>query len=142
MNQDSNTDLSRLINAAETAVDKKEDRQTPRPRKRSPSPWMVVGILLVIIAASLAALWSELRPPGAADIARDLEAIVARARDAIEGARGASGELPAALPNAALASVVRYEKGQKEYRLSATAMGVRVTLEPDGKTRTERGVDP
>lgn len=142
MSQDSNSDLSRLINAAENAVDKKEARQAPRQRKRASSPWLLVSILLVIIAASLAALWSELRPPGAADIARDLEAIVARARDVIEAARGATGELPAALPNAALASVVRYEKGQKDYRLSATAMGVRVTLEPDGKTRTERGVDP
>lgn len=142
MNQDSNTDLSRLINAAENAVDNKQARQASRPRKRSFSPWLLPTILLVIIAASLAALWSELRPPGTADIARDLEAIVARARDAIEAARGASGELPAALPNAAMASVVRYEKNQNEYRLSATAMGVRVTREPDGQTRTERGVDP
>lgn len=142
MNQDSNTDLSRLINAAENAVDNKQARQASRPRKRSFSPWLLPTILLVIITASLAALWSELRPPGTADIARDLEAIVARARDAIEAARVASGELPAALPNAAMASVVRYEKNQNEYRLSATAMGVRVTREPDGQTRTERGVDP
>ena len=140
MNQDSDTDLSRLINAAENAVDNKEARQAPRPRKRSSSPWLLLTILLAIIAASLAALWSELRPPGTSDIERDLEAVVARARDAIEAARGTSGELPAAVPNAALASVVRYEKGQNEYRLSATAMGVRVTREPDGKTRTEKGV--
>lgn len=142
MNQDSSTDLSRLINAAEHAVDKKDARHAPPSRKRPASPWLLVGILFAIIAASLGALWSELRPPGAADIARDLEAIVASARDAIEAARGASGELPAAVPNAALASVVRYEKGEKDYRLSATAMGVRVTREPDGKTRTERGVEP
>jgi hypothetical protein len=140
MTQDPSNDLSRLINAAENAVDKKEARQAPSTRKRPASPWLVPGILLVIIAASLAALWSELRPPGAADIARDLEAIVARARDAIEAARGANGELPATVPNAALASIVRYEKGEKDYRLSATAMGVRVTREPDGKTTTEKGV--
>jgi hypothetical protein len=73
----------------------------------------VPGILLVIIAASLAALWSELRPPGTSDIARDLEAIVARARDAIEAARGTNGELPATVPNAALASDSALRKGRE-----------------------------
>ena len=51
-------------------------------------------------------------------------------------AKSGSGTLPASIPNASLAAVVVYEPGQQDYKLSATVMGVRVTLERDGsKTR-------
>lgn len=41
---------------------------------------------------------------------------------------------------AVLASVVRYEKTDKTYTLSATVLGVRVTMESDGPKRTDFGV--
>jgi hypothetical protein len=48
--------------------------------------------------------------------------------------------LPDALPNASLAAVVQYEPDSNEYKLVATMMGVRVTLQKNGSKSTDVGV--
>lgn len=106
-----------------------------RPRRRL---WFNACLLLVT-ALALHSVWTSLRPPSTQQTARDLEAVVDAARQSVEEARSQTGQLPAALPNAALASVVRYEPDAGSYRLSATIMGVRVSLEPDGKKLTVTG---
>jgi hypothetical protein len=98
-----------------------------------------VACLLLLTAWSLHSVWGALRPPTVQQTARDLEAVIDAARQSIESARTQTGQLPSALPNAALASVVRYEPDAGSYRLSATIMGVRVSLEPDGQKLTVTG---
>lgn len=98
-----------------------------------------VGGLLVLIAVALHSVWTAWMPPSAQQTARDLEAVVDAARQSVESVRSRTGQLPSALPNAALASVVRYEPDAGSYRLSATIMGVRVSLEPDGQKVTVTG---
>jgi hypothetical protein len=130
-------DLNALIDQATTTVSKAAER-----RRRAKSALNLTPVLGVVLAALIAfALWSiysRLAPPGAATIERDLDAVVEQARVAIEAARKENGQLPDALPNASLASVVQYQHGSQDYQLSATIMGIRVTLAPGGKKTVEK----
>lgn len=110
------------------------------PRRRGPR-MVFVAALLVLCAVAFHSLWTALAPPSTGQTARDLEAVVDAARQSVEAARSRTGQLPSALPNAALASVVRYEPDAGSYRLSASIMGVRVSLEPDGHKVTVTGED-
>ena len=97
-------------------------------------------VLLALTIYVIASISARLTPPGSKEIARDLEIALEQARTAVEEAKNRTGKLPEALPNASLASVVRYEHQEDDYRLSTTIMGIRVTLEPDGRKHVEMGV--
>lgn len=85
-------------------------------------------------------VWHANAPPSRLQVAEDLERVLDMAKASVDAAKSGSGALPAAIPNASLAAVVVYEPGQQDYKLSATVMGVRVTLERDGsKTRDISG---
>lgn len=135
-------DLSNLISNAESDIEKHATarrRRAKRGRYRSPST-ILLGGLIVILAYCGHWLWVALRPPHQAQVAHDLALAVDQARAAVETAKTRTGELPDALPNASLAAVVRYEPERDEYRLVATMMGVRVTLQRDGTRSTDVGV--
>ena len=85
--------------------------------------------------------WWSFAPLPAGRVASDLEAVIEAARLSVEKAKGETGRLPDSLPNAALAAVVRYERGQSDYRLSTSVLGVRVTLERDGSKIVDRDGD-
>ncbi len=135
-------DLASLIAKAQAeAVRARPQPVAPRPRQPLGRA-IVIAVLLSVVAMALHVLWDDLFTPPVRRTTRDLEAAVDAARESIERAKAQTGQLPSALPNAALATVVRYEPDAGGYRLSATIMGVRVTLEPDGRKKTETGVDP
>ncbi len=141
MNDAKPADYSALITKAEKAVAPKagEDR-----RERNAKPGRSRQVFVIALAGvalfALASLWGHLTPPGKDAVARDLDQTVELARAAVDEARKATGELPPTLPNAALASVVSYEPAGTQYRLAATIMGVRVTLEPNGSKTVNMGV--
>ena len=135
------TDYSALISKAEKAVAAKAggDRRDPTagPGRRRQ---VLVAAPAGVTVFALAWVSSQLAPPGKGAVARDLDKAVELARNAVDDARKTTGELPATLPNAALASVVSYEPAGTQYRLAATIMGVRVTLEPNGSKTVDMGV--
>lgn len=132
-------DLNALIDAASDTIDKKYSRPVPASRRSIFKPVLSLILLAVIVYAGMS-VYGRLAPPGPAKVTRDLESVVEQARAAIEASRKATGEYPDALPNAALASVVEYDHEKDTYKLSATIMGIRVTLEPGGKKQIEKGV--
>ena len=89
---------------------------------------------------SIYSIWTQFAPPSADIVARDLERVIDTARDSVEKSKSETGQLPEVLPSASLGSVVRYERGQSDYQLSATMLGVRVTLARDGKKIVEKGI--
>ncbi len=111
------------------------------PKRRALASRLSSMVLLAAAAFALYQLWSVFAPPSTGQTTRDLEAAVDAARQSIEDERSRTGRLPEALPNAALASVVRYEPDASTYKLSATILGVRVTLQSDGQKTTETGVN-
>lgn len=95
-------------------------------------------LALVLLVAWIARdIWSSLQPPALEQVARDLQATLHSARDSIEQSAGESGKLPDAIPSASLSTVIQYEPAMGTYTLSATVLGVRVTLQRDGTTLTE-----
>lgn len=135
-------DLASLIEKAQAEATRARPQPVAAPVRRPVGRAVALAVLLVMLAAALHVLWDDLFTPPVRQTTRDLEAAVDAARESIERAKAQTGQLPTALPNAALATVVRYEPEAGGYRLSATIMGVRVTLEPDGRKKTETGVDP
>lgn len=132
--------LSELISQAENTS---QQQAEARPAaKRKPIPFrLIFGVLLAsVVAYAGTKISAALSPPTQKEVAHDLEVVIDKAHDAIEAAKTKTGELPDALPNAALASVVRYDHDKDTYSLSATILGIRVTLEPGGKKKTETGV--
>lgn len=104
--------------------------------------WIVAGatVLAAIHTADLASRrWRE---PAADAAARDLAIVVQAAGRSVEAVRGQTGRLPEALPNPAHANLVRYKVTDGAYALSASVLGLRVTLQPDGTTKTEPEPQP
>lgn len=131
-------DLNALIAQAEQTASRSVLR---KPAERRPmGRWLWGAVLAGLTVYAVSTLWRELAPPSSQKTASDLEAVVDAARQSVEEARTQTGRLPEALPNASLASVVVYEPGTSDYRLSATIMGVRVTLQSNGQKTTETGV--
>lgn len=131
-------DLNALIAQAEQTAARSVLR---KPTERRPMwRWLWPAVLAGLTVYAVATVWDAISPPSSQKTARDLEAVVDAARRSVEEARTQTGRLPEALPNASLASVVVYEPGTSDYRLSATIMGVRVTLQSDGQKTTETGV--
>jgi hypothetical protein len=141
MNKDSRggDDLSALIRQAEGEVSKQVRREPAAPGGSFVGPALGAALAALAIYA-VYALWSLFAPPSAGKVTRDLEVAVEAARVSVEKAKSESGQLPETIPSASLGSVVRYEHGKGDYRLSATILGVRVTLERDGKKIIEKGV--
>ncbi len=135
------TDLEALIQKAHHETLRAERGPQVPPPRRALAGRLWGALLLAVAAFALHALWSAFAPPSTSQTARDLEAAVDAARKSVEAERSRTGRLPDALPNAALASVVRYEPEVSTYKLSATILGVRVTLETDGRKTTETGVN-
>ena len=134
-------DYSALISKAEKAVAAKAgDDRRERPAKPGRGRQVFAFALAGVTLFALASIWDRLAPPGKGAVARDLDKAVELARTAVDDARKTTGELPPTLPNAALASVVSYEPAGTQYRLAATIMGVRVTLEPNGSKTVNMGV--
>jgi hypothetical protein len=142
MNDTNPNDLSRLIDQAENQVSQQAARSAKASRKPGPSLFkpVMMALLAGLTVYAVFAIWTRLAPPGPAAITHDLEVVLERARDAVESAKKETGEYPDALPNASLASVVSYNHETDNYQLSATIMGIRVTLEPGGKKQIEKGV--
>lgn len=141
MNEAKPADYSALISKAEKAVAAKAgDDRRERPAKPGRGRQVLVAALAGATLFALVSLWSHLSPPGKDAVARDLDQTIELARAAVDDARKATGELPPTLPNAALVQVVSYEPAGTQYRLAATIMGVRVTLEPNGSKTVNMGV--
>ena len=137
MADDSN--LADLISRAEVQAQRHETlrRVTPRRDSRQMSRMVLIAALLAVTTYACLQLHTALAPPNSEDVARDLQQLIEKSHALIERERQASGVLPGTLPSATLASVVDYEVTGREYRLSANVLGVRVTLDFDGITRTE-----
>ncbi len=135
-------DYANLINEAESAVKAKD--AASKKQSAPPNPILrqalLTGMLAALVATSAWTIWSHLAPPSQSHVAHDLEQAIEQARATVDAARKATGALPKALPNAALAAVVRYEPAETNYKLTATILGVRVTLESNGTKSTDFGV--
>ncbi len=141
MNEAKPADYSALITKAEKAVTPKAgENRRERSAKPGHGRLVLVAALAGVALFAAASAWTHLAPPGKDAVARDLDKAVELARTAVDEARKANGELPSTLPSAALASVVSYEPAGTQYRLAATIMGVRVTLEPNGRKTVDMGV--
>lgn len=128
-------DLSELIDAASREVSR--TRATPSRPAAKRRPLVVPALAVAALLAAAGLLWFQFKSPSVSRVQRDLEAAVDSARQSIETVRSSNGALPPALPNAALAQVVGYAQEANGYRLVATMMGVRVTMELDGSKRID-----
>ena len=133
------SDISSLINQASNEVGKTNSSSATQAKESRPLPW---GTLFPIVLVSIALyagynVWQNASPPPKEQVARDLDVVLEKAHKSIEEAKAKNGTLPEALPNAALASVVDYEVRDKEYQLTTSMLGVRITLQRDGKKTTE-----
>jgi hypothetical protein len=139
-------DLSKLIDSASREVTASASRTAAARARRERSerapvlPALAGAVALAAVAYLGHALWQNHAPPADERVAQDLEQVVDMARASVEEAKASTGALPAALPNASLAAVVRYEPQSNQYKLVATMMGVRVTLQQDGSKKTDKGV--
>ena len=140
MARQNDDDLDVLIEQAQKEASKSSALRAA-PAKRRGMLWIWAGCVAIVAAFSVHSVWRGLAPPSTQQTTRDLEAAVDAARASIEQSRSQTGKLPETLPNASLAAVVSYEPGLSDYKLSATIMGVRVTLQPDGKMINETGVE-
>ena len=134
-------DLSALIRQAEGEVSR-QTRQTRPASSGLDLKKLLVPALLSVAAYCTYAVWAQFAPPSPDKVALDLDLAIEAARDSVEKSKSETGQLPEVLPGAALGSVVRYERGTNDYRLSASILGVQVTLERDGRKTTEKGVKP
>lgn len=133
-------DLSQLIRQADEQAQNKAQSKAAPQRSRIQVAAIFSGVLLVVIAYAGVKVFAAFSPPSEAKVAHDLERVVESAHQLVDGIKKETGKLPDAIPNAALASVVQYEKRDADYKLSATILGVRVSLEGAGKMTTETGV--
>jgi hypothetical protein len=136
----SNTDLSELLQQAESQVQRQAEARPAR--KRNPPPYRAIfsTLLVCLIVYSGYKVIAVFAPPDQQQATHDLEAVIEKAHVLVDKVKAETGELPDTLPNAALASVVRYDHDKDTYSLTATILGIRVTLEPGGKKKTETGV--
>lgn len=134
-------DISSLIDQANSAIGKQASRQAQRkpPCRPLPIGAIFAGVLAIGALFSVYSIWKNTGTPGDAQIARDLDIALEKAHAAVEDVKSKTGALPETLPNAALASVVDYDPQQGSYQLTANMLGVRVTLQRDGKKTTEKG---
>lgn len=145
MNQNNadSAELAKLINQAKHELSSQLERQHAQARRKSNSMVRLAMpfTALLLIGYLSFHIWSDHTPPSKEKIEADLERILYEARDTIEVARKADGKLPESIPNASIAAIVQYDSDAQKYKLSTTIMGVRVTLEQDGKTITQFGVE-
>lgn len=120
-------------------------RARPRPAVRQPRSfisWAQPIMSLVALGLALHFLVALIVPPSRKQVERDLDVVVSAAHMEVEAARSRNGQLPMALPNAALAAVVQYRPDGDKYSLSSSVLGVRVTLTSDGSKTTDWGTSP
>jgi len=136
-------DLSDLISSASDQIAVGEARRKTRIYQSNvfqrALPVVLVVTLLISSAWALESMWHHLAPHSEEKVIRDLTAIVEQARHAIETVRIEQGRLPEVIPNASLASVVFYDYRGEAYRLIAESGSVRVTLNPDGSQKIDKG---
>jgi hypothetical protein len=135
-------ELSDLIDRAsnEVALSSAAQERRAKPRRSSMlGPIISTGLVAVVLYLGHG-LWRHHAPPTNEQVAQDLEWALNLARTSIEEIKASTGVLPQALPNASLAAVVQYEPDRDQYRLVATMMGVRITLQKDGSKSTDMGV--
>lgn len=137
------SDIDRLARAADEAITR-AGREQPaigqlaRPRRGA---WRITLAVLILLPAMVSqAHWAWLDEmtryllPGRARTAEqsELQLVLGQARAAVEAARTPSGGLPPALPSAALAALVRYERVGPSYRLSMAGREVLASMDGDG----------
>lgn len=134
--------LADLIRQAESTAQKQAEAKLARKGKPVLFRLIFTVLLLGVVCYAGIKLSDALAPPSQQKVANDLGNVVERAHKLIDGIKQDTGELPKTLPNAALAAVVQYEPDpdKSRYRLTATVMGIRVTLQPNGHKITETGI--
>lgn len=130
--------LAALIDKAQVEVSRKDFRKTAPKEKSTATLPLGTAILLVCSLVSAYVAWRQLAPPSPDVIERDLAKVVEDARSTVEAAKSSSGRLPDVLPNASLSALVQYEHDANEYKLSASMLGLRVTISRDGSKSVEK----
>lgn len=141
MNQDGKDVFSDLVSQVEKQVQHKADEVQAATAAKAPTlpvSWILPAGLVLLVGWLGMTAWTAMNPPPEAQVSQELDQIVEQARGAVEAAKAENGALPDALPNAALSNVVAYDHDNDTYQLTATIMGVRVTLARDGRKSTER----
>jgi hypothetical protein len=137
------TDLDRLAHQADEALEAADRRRAAVGSSRFTGRRIAQGLLaallvLVVLLLQTHFAWTQrlealLFPERAAQQGlADMRTVLEAARAAVEAARASSGSLPEALPSAAHAALVRYERIVNTYRLSMTDGHLLATMESDG----------
>lgn len=134
MSQRNPDDLSSLVDAASKEATRSGKARVPLREGAAQRPFRTLAMLVLAVAAVFSAygIWTRIADPSAAKVSADLGQAIDLARASVEEVRKNTGALPETLPNASLASVVNYERRNTDYRLSASVVGVRVTIGWDG----------
>jgi hypothetical protein len=148
----SRPDLQSLAQEAHEEVRRSgEQGRRAAGKRKTGGGWRTLGAWLVLIGivvfselhiTELESVLRNLLPSHAAQRKQlELEQLLMRAREAVEVARTAGGSLPEALPHAALAAVVHYERRDADYRLVASSGEVTVTMDADGNREVTVGTN-
>ena len=143
------TDLDRLARQADEALVADERRRAAVGASRFTGRRIAQGLMAAVLLVVLVVLqanfaWTQrleawLFPDRAAQQGlADMRTVLEAARAAVEATRAASGSLSAALPSAAHAALVRYERVANTYRLSMTDGRLLATMEADGSLDVQK----
>ena len=138
--QKPNQNLHDLINKANKTLGAEQATRSADAQKqrRKAIVGRVIALIIGLVAITPLVVTIYLvadmnAKPSRQQVERDLKAAISMAEEEVETVRAETGALPDALPDAALAAVVRYEPEGERYRLTAELMGVAVTRDADGK---------
>lgn len=128
-------DLDSAVREASAAVESGQNGKALSRRSRSRTEIGNVPALLMIAVSTLlvsALIWESNYHQSQAELDADLQNIIMAAQTSVEEAKKVTGELPAAIPNVALAGVVTYQPSGSEYRLVLQINNRIARIEPDG----------
>lgn len=142
MNKQSDA-LDELIRkATQEAQDGQAQRARGHTRAALGGAWKLVAWVVICVVTTVWALLQLLgllMPASQAQVRNDLALAARQARDEIEKARSRDGVLPDRIPNAALASLVRYEIKGTGYQLVVLTVKDRLEMDEKGtQAITER----
>lgn len=132
------TNLDELIEAASREANhaaQARERVATTTLRKAHLTLLTQALLVSFVAICGWGLYAFWAPISASQVERDLDMAIDQARQAVEASRGPGGELPSALPNAALSQIVIYQPDSGGYRLEGSIMGLRISLERDGSKR-------
>lgn len=126
-------DLNQLIDNANAEVETTiQNAERAKPKRKDKGRFKPLLPLAIALLALFVYSTQQQKTPDSAVVAAQLSDLLRQARESVE-AGTVNGQLPTALPNAALGAVVNYSRFPGGYFLSVQSRGVAAEMDNSGK---------